>query len=89
MALLTFLSSCIVSAPSSVRHASGFHGSFHLRRKIKQEESFYVELPKKYAFASEKEKEIMLNRNFKRVNEEIDRMIAELLGKSPDFVTHF
>lgn len=50
--------------------------------KIKQEESFYVELPKKYAFASEKEKEIMLNRNFKRVNEEIDRMIAELLGKS-------
>ena len=49
--------------------------------KIKQEESFYVELPKKYAFASEKEKEIMLNRNFKRVNEEIDQMIAELLGK--------
>ena len=50
--------------------------------KIKQEESFYVELPKKYAFASEKEKEIMLNRNFKRVNDEIDQMIQELLGKS-------
>ena len=50
--------------------------------KIKQEESFYVELPKKYAFASEKEKEIMLNRNFKRVNEEIDQMITELLGKT-------
>ena len=32
MALLTFLSLCIVSAPSSVRHASGFHGSFHLRQ---------------------------------------------------------
>ena len=50
--------------------------------KIKLEESFYVELPKKYAFASEKEKEIMLNRNFKRVNEEIDQMISELLGKT-------
>ena len=50
--------------------------------KIKQEESFYVELPKKYAFVSEKEKEIMLNRNFKRVNDEIDQMIQELLGKS-------
>ena len=50
--------------------------------RIKQEESFYVELPKIYSFASEKEKEIMLNRNFKRVNEEIDQMISELLGKS-------
>ena len=35
--------------------------------KIKQEESFYDNLLKIYAFASEKE--IMLNRNFKRVNE--------------------
>jgi hypothetical protein len=50
--------------------------------RIKQEESFYVELPKVYSFASEKEKEIMLNRNFKRVNEEVDKMIAELLGKT-------
>ena len=50
--------------------------------RIKQEESFYVELPKIYSFASEKEKEIMLNRNFKHVNEEVDRMIAELLGKT-------
>ena len=49
--------------------------------KIKQEESFYVDLPKIYSFASEREKEIMLNRNFKRVNEEIERMVNELLGK--------
>ena len=49
--------------------------------KIKQEESFYVDLPKIYTFASEREKEIMLNRNFKRVNEEIERMVNELLGK--------
>ena len=48
--------------------------------KIK-EESFYVDLPKIYTFASEREKEIMLNRNFKRVNEEIERMVNELLGK--------
>ena len=50
--------------------------------KIKQEESFYVDLPKIYAFASEKEKEIMLNRNFKRVNEEVEQMVNELLGRS-------
>ena len=49
--------------------------------KIKQEESFYVDLPKIYTFAFEREKEIMLNRNFKRVNEEIERMVNELLGK--------
>ncbi len=48
--------------------------------KIKQEESFYVDLPKVYAFASEKEKEIMLNRNFKRVNDEVEQMVNELLG---------
>ena len=50
--------------------------------KIKQEESFYVDLPKIYSFASEKEKEIMLNRNFKRVNEEVEMMVNELLGRS-------
>ena len=54
----------------------------HDMERIKQEESFYVELPKIYSFASEKEKKIMLNRNFKQVNDEVDRMIAELLGKS-------
>jgi hypothetical protein len=48
--------------------------------KIRQEESYYQELPKKYTFKSQREKEIMLTRNFKRVNTEIDRMIAELLG---------
>ena len=52
--------------------------------KIKQEESYYVDLPKIYAFASEREKEVMLNRNFKRVNEEVKAMINELLGKAPE-----
>ena len=50
--------------------------------KIKQEESFYVDLPKIYSFSSEREKEIMLNRNFKRVNEEVEQMVNELLGRS-------
>ena len=36
-----------------------------------------------YNFASDKEKEIMLNRNFKRVNDEVEAMIFELLGKTP------
>ena len=49
--------------------------------QIKQEESLYADLPKIYQFASDREKEIMLGRNFKRVNDEVDEMIAELLGK--------
>ncbi|MFA6719628.1 MAG: type IV secretory system conjugative DNA transfer family protein, partial [Prevotella sp.] len=49
--------------------------------KIKREENLYKELPKIYTFSSVREKEIMLNRNFKRVNDEIDTMIAELSGK--------
>jgi len=49
--------------------------------QIKQEESLYADLPKIYQFASNREKEIMLGRNFKRVNDEVDAMIAELLGK--------
>ena len=49
--------------------------------QIKQEESLYADFPKIYQFASDREKEIMLGRNFKRVNDEVDEMIAELLGK--------
>jgi len=49
--------------------------------KIKREENHYQELPKIYKFSSAREKEIMLNRNFKRVNDEIDTLIAELSGK--------
>ena len=51
--------------------------------KIKKEEKYYHNLPKMYNFASDKEKEIMLNRNFKRVNDEVEAMISELLGKTP------
>ena len=39
-----------------------------------------MELPKIYTFANEREKEIMLNRNFKRVNLEVEDMVKELLG---------
>lgn len=52
--------------------------------KIRREESRYVELPKIYAFKSQRDKEIMLNRNFKKVNDEIGSMIRELLGKSEE-----
>lgn len=45
---------------------------------IKKEESRYVEIPKIYAFKNEREREIILNRNFKRINKEVDDMIAEL-----------
>lgn len=49
-------------------------------KKIKDEENHYVALPKIYEFKNSREKEIMLNRNFKRVNLEVDTMVKELLG---------
>ena len=49
-------------------------------KKIKDEEDHYVPLPKIYEFKNDREKEIMLNRNFKRVSEEVDKMVKELLG---------
>lgn len=49
-------------------------------KKIKEEEDHYVPLPKIYEFKNDREKEIMLNRNFKRVNQEVDDMVRELLG---------
>ena len=48
--------------------------------QIKEEESKYRALPKIYKFENEREKEIMLNRNFKRVNQEVEEMVKELLG---------
>lgn len=50
--------------------------------KIKDEEKHYVPLPKIYEFRNDKEKEILLNRNFKRVNQEVEDMVKELLGFS-------
>lgn len=49
-------------------------------KKIKDEENHYVALPKIYEFKDSREKEIMLNRNFKRVNLEVDALVKELLG---------
>lgn len=49
--------------------------------KIKKEESLYRDLPKIYAFKNQRDKEIMLNRNFARVNDEVESMVQMLLGK--------
>lgn len=49
-------------------------------KKIKDEEEHYVPLPKIYEFKNDREKEILLNRNFKRVNQEVENMVKELLG---------
>ena len=51
-------------------------------KRIKDEEKHYVALPKIYEFKNDKEKEILLNRNFKRVNQEVEDMVKELLGIS-------
>lgn len=52
-------------------------------KAIAREEKAYVELPKLYTFESPKVKEIVLNRNFSRINDEIDTMIQEIL--TPDY----
>ena len=49
-------------------------------KRIKGEEEHYVPLPKIYEFKDDKEKEVLLNRNFKRVNQEVENMVKELLG---------
>ena len=48
--------------------------------EVKKEEAQYVDLPKIYAFKDARQKEVMLNRNFARVNREIDEMIKSLLN---------
>lgn len=50
--------------------------------RIKKEESKYVNLPKICIFANTTQKEIELNRNFKRINDEITQLIKELIGKT-------
>jgi hypothetical protein len=50
-------------------------------KRIAAEEAQYRDLPKIYRFKDSREKEILLNRNFKRVNREVAAMIASLLGK--------
>ena len=51
--------------------------------KIKKEEEHYRDLPKFYKFASEKEKDIVLSKNFDRINNEIEYMLNQLLGPKP------
>ena len=51
--------------------------------KIKKEEEHYRDLPKFYKFASEKEKDIVLSKNFDRINNEIEYMLDQLLGPKP------
>jgi len=48
---------------------------------IEEEKKHYTPLPKKYCFENEHEKEVMLARNFRRINEEVAQMTASLLGK--------
>lgn len=48
--------------------------------KIKREEKRYIDQPKLYDFGSERNKQIMLNRCFKGVNDDIDRLVSDLLG---------
>lgn len=49
--------------------------------KISREEKMYVDVPKYYTFKDDREKEVILNRNFSRINAEVDCIICELLGK--------
>lgn len=48
--------------------------------KIKKEEARYIDLPKLYNFGTSRNKEIVLNANFRKVNKEIDELIKDLHG---------
>lgn len=48
--------------------------------EIKKEESLYVDIPKLYNFGTDREKEVTLIRNFKRINAEIQTLVEEILG---------
>ena len=50
--------------------------------KIKKEEEHYIPLPKIYNFANDSEEQIMKSRNFKRINDEVETFVNELLGKT-------
>ena len=51
--------------------------------EIQKEESQYRDLPLMYAFENQREKEVILNKNFERINKEVDDLIAELIGAIP------
>lgn len=50
--------------------------------KIKKEEEHYQNLPEIYKFANDKHERIMKDRNFRRINDEVERFVTELLGKA-------
>lgn len=50
--------------------------------KIQDEESHYVELPKIYTFPSSAERDIALNKNYLRINNEVKMLIDELLDRA-------
>lgn len=50
--------------------------------RISKEEKHYRDLPKIYTFPDVREKEIILNRNFERVDAEVDCIICEILGQT-------
>ncbi len=52
--------------------------------EIKKEESLYVDIPKLYNFGTQREKEVILNRNFKRVNQEVAQLVKEILGNGDE-----
>ncbi len=51
-------------------------------KAIKDEENHYVDIPKLYDFGDKRMKEAILMRNFKRVDDEVDTLVKEILGNS-------
>ena len=47
-------------------------------KKIKTEEALYEDIPPIYKFGSDRDMEVILNRNFIEVDEDITKMIKEL-----------
>jgi len=49
--------------------------------KIKDEEDKYEDIPPIYNFGSDRKMEVILSRNFNRIETDIENMINELLPK--------
>lgn len=49
-------------------------------KAIANEEAHYVDIPKLYDFGDSRRKETLLIRNFKKVNQEVQTLISEILG---------
>ena len=77
---------CIdISGAADFRPAKFFAKTDFDMAAIAAEEKQYFELPIFYDFGSEEDKQEILLTNYRRINKEVDDLVASLLGKGDEF----